>query len=105
LELAIVQKASNLATQLNFGGFTVGNVKMEELTKSVTMDVKECFDGVWQLGVEVTSEGFYVYRKLVEPLLDDGMMMDSDMVIDFATPSASSVIGFVSNTIKMKGAA
>jgi hypothetical protein len=103
MQSMIGTKADELALQLKFSGFTAMSPTFNNTTRTIAMDVKECFDGVWQCGVEVTREGYYVYRKLIQPLLDDNMMPDNDIVIDFVTPSMSSVIGYVSNLSKLQG--
>jgi hypothetical protein len=95
----ILQKAENLKKKLEHGGFTVAPPAYNETSMSATIDVKDFFDGIWQVGVEITKSNFYVYRFFVEPLFDDCYKPDSDVVIDYSTGSACGLVGYFSRLL------
>lgn len=95
----VLQKAESLKRKLEYGGFTVAAPAYDESSMSASLDVKDFFDGVWQVGVEVTKNSFYVYRFIVEPLFDDCYKPDSDIVIDYATESPGGLVGYFSRLL------
>lgn len=99
----VMAKAEELRKLLGYSGFGTKEMEWCDASKSVCMDMKDFFDGVWQTGVEITKVDFYVYRILVEPLLDESYQPDNDITIDFVASYPTNVIGYFTRVWSIKG--
>jgi hypothetical protein len=99
----ITARAEDLKKLMQYSGFQCKAPEWCSVSKSVSIDIHDFFDGIWQIGVEVTKVDYYVYRILVEPLLEDGYQPDNDITIDYAASTPSMIVGYFSRLAEIKG--